>query len=86
MAGDALTREEARRLAIARTSYKQLGIGAAAAVFLVWQASAKYDVLHGWGILWLVFASFMIVATAFQALQKMVSREEMNLLAGNVGF
>ena len=70
VAGEARTRDEVRRLMFAKMTYGQLGLAAAGGVLLVWKVSARHDVLHGWGALWLVFAGLLIVVAAIQACRK----------------
>lgn len=70
LAGNALTRDEARMMALSRMTYRQLGFACVAALLLVWNVSARNDVLHGWGRLWLVFAAGIAVAAAVQAVRK----------------
>jgi len=55
---------------LSRMTYGQLGIAVLAAAALVWNQSTKHDVLHGWGILWLVFAAALVVGAAVQAYRK----------------
>jgi hypothetical protein len=68
--GRARTGEEVRRLMFSRITYGQLGTAVLAAVALVWNQSTKYDVLHGWGVLWLVFAAALVLGAAIQAYRK----------------
>jgi uncharacterized integral membrane protein len=68
--GAALSKDKARQLMFSRISYGQLGFAPLAGVALVWRASADTDVLHGWGLLWLIFAGLVIAAAAIQALRK----------------
>lgn len=68
--GEVRTRAEVRRLMLAKMTYGQLGLAAVGALILVWNVSAKSDVLHGWGIVWLVLAGVLIVGLAFQAFRK----------------
>jgi hypothetical protein len=70
LAGGARTREEVRQLMFAKMTYGQLGLAAAGGVLLVWKVSLKHDVLHGWGVLWLVFAGLLIAVAAIQACRK----------------
>ncbi len=68
--GSARTREEVRRLMLSKITYGQLGFAVLAAFALLWNASTKGDVLHGWGILWVVFAAALVVIAAIQAFRK----------------
>lgn len=68
--GGARTREEVRHIAFSKMTYGRLGSAFIMALSLVWNASAKNDVFHGWGILWLVFSGVLIVAVAIQAFRK----------------
>lgn len=70
LAGRARTREEVRQLMFARMTYGQLGFAVLAGLLLVWNASAKTDVFHGWGVLWLGFGGALVAAAALQALRK----------------
>jgi MFS family permease len=68
--GSARTREEVRRLMFSRMTYGQLGFAVLAALALLWNASNKGDVLHGWGVLWTVFAAALVLVAAVQAFWK----------------
>jgi hypothetical protein len=70
LAGEARNREEIRQLMFARMTYGQLGLAVVAALLLVWRTSADNDIFHGWGLLWPVFAGFLIVGAAIQAFRK----------------
>lgn len=65
-----LDREQARRLGLSQISYGNLGFAVIAALGLVWKQSAEGDVLHGWGLLWPIFAGLIIVGVAIQAFRK----------------
>ena len=65
-----LTREKVRQVMYARMTYGQLAIAAASGPLLVWKVSAKNDVLHGWGVLWLAFAGLLILGAVVQAVRK----------------
>jgi hypothetical protein len=54
--GLARTREELQQIKFAKITYKQLALAPVIAVLLLFKVSAKNDVLHGWGMLWLIFA------------------------------
>lgn len=68
--GQARSRDEVRKLMFAKMTYRQLGVAAIGAVFMVLEVSAKNDVLHGWGRLWLVLAGGLIAVAGLQALRK----------------
>lgn len=68
--GEARSREDVRRLMFAKMTYGQLGLAVVAALALVWKVSAENDVLHGWGIFWLVFAAALIAGAGIQAFRK----------------
>ena len=40
------------------------------AFVLVLQVSSKHDVLHGWGLLWLVLAAALVTVAGVQAFRK----------------
>lgn len=67
---EALSRDEARRVGLSQISYGQLGFAVLVAFWLPFTQSEKRDILHGWGRLWLVFASLIIVLVAVQAYRK----------------
>lgn len=68
--GAALTKEEARALALSKITYGQLTLAALMGVGLVWKMSTKINVFHGWGMIWLVFAAALIVLAGVQAIRK----------------
>ena len=68
--GPRRTRQEMRQVMFARITYRQLGLVVGMAVVLVLQVSSKYDVLHGWGILWLVLAAALVIGAGVQAFRK----------------
>lgn len=68
--GAALSEEEVRHLKFSKMTYGQLGFAVLAAVALVWKVSADTDVLHGWGMLWLIFAGLLIAGAGIQAFRK----------------
>lgn len=76
LASEARSRDEVRQLMFAKMTYGQLGLAAAGGVLLVWKVSAKHDVFHGWGVLWLVFASLLIAVAAIQACRKWLFERE----------
>jgi hypothetical protein len=51
-------------------TYGQLGFAVVVALALVWKVSARNDVLHGWGVLWLLFAAALIAGAGVQAFRK----------------
>jgi peptidoglycan/LPS O-acetylase OafA/YrhL len=68
--GVARDRREMRQLMLSKMTYQQLGFGAGTMVLLMWNVSRKTDIFHGWGILWLVFAGVVIIASGVQAFRK----------------
>lgn len=68
--GAALTRDEARSLALSKITYRQLGLGAAFGVGLVWTKSVDVDVFHGWGVIWLIFGVALVALSVVQAIRK----------------
>jgi len=68
--GFALTREEARRRALAKLSYGRLFGGGAVLALMLYNISRENDILHGWGRLWLVFTVAIAAALAVQLLRK----------------
>lgn len=66
----ALTRAGRKGLAMRNLSYGQLGIGAVAAPFMLWNASRAWDVTQGWGRLWVVAAVAVFVLVVVQAFRK----------------
>lgn len=69
-AGAALTKEEARTLALSKITYGHLMLAALMGLGLVWKTSTKTDVFHGWGVAWLVFGGALIVLAGLQAIRK----------------
>jgi hypothetical protein len=69
-AGAALTKEEARTLAFSKITYGRLALAAAMSVGLVWEMSAKMDVFHGGGMVWLVVGGLLIAFAGVQAIRK----------------
>jgi len=55
---------------LAKTSYGQFAFAALSAVLLIWKVSAQNDVRHGWGVVWLILAAFIIVMVGIQAFRK----------------
>ena len=70
LAGAARTRTEVRQLTLAKLTYGQLALAPAAAVYLVWTGSKYADVLHNWGLLWLIVPALLIIGAAIQAVRK----------------
>lgn len=68
--GPALTKEEARALAFSKISYGQLALAALMGVGLVWKKSTKIDVVHGSGLVWLVFGGALVLLAGVQAIRK----------------
>ena len=68
--GNARSREEVRRLMFAKLTYGRLALAVVFAAAMVWKVSAKNDVLHGWGVLWLIFAAALVVFAGIQAFRK----------------
>lgn len=68
--GAALTKAEARAVGFSKITYKQLGLAAVMGVGLVWKMSAKTDVLHGGGVIWLVCGAGLVVLSGVQAFRK----------------
>lgn len=66
----ALSREEARRVGLAKITYGQLCFAVVAALALVFRQSGEHDVTHGWGLLWSIFAGLLILGAAYQAFRK----------------
>jgi hypothetical protein len=64
--GPARNRDEIRRIALSRITYPQLGMAAAGGVLLILKVSARQDVLHGWGRLWLVAAGALVAVAGLQ--------------------
>ena len=68
--GPALTKNEARAVAFSKITYGQLGLAALTGVALVWKMSARTDVFHGWGVVWLVFGAALFVLAGVQVIRK----------------
>lgn len=68
--GVALTKEQARALALSKITYGQLVSAAVIGVLLVLRMSTKTDIFHGWGAVWLVFGGGLIALTVVQAFRK----------------
>ncbi|MFW2351471.1 hypothetical protein [Qipengyuania sp.] len=65
-----LTKDEARALTFAKITYGQLALAALLGAGLVWKMSGKFDVLHGWGLIWPAFGALLIVVAGIQAIRK----------------
>ena len=74
--GPQRTRQEMRRVMFARLTYAQLGSVVGVAFLLVLQVSSKSDVLHGWGILWLVLAAALVIGAGILAFRKWRSERD----------
>ena len=68
--GVALTKEQTRALAFSKITYGQLALAAAGGAGLVWKMSAKTDVFHGWGMVWLIFGGGLILLACVQTFRK----------------
>jgi hypothetical protein len=64
------SRDEMRAIKLAKITYANLAIGALAVPLLLLKVAEKFDVLHGWGRLWLLFAGALAVLIAVQAVRK----------------
>jgi len=68
--GPALSKEEARVLGLSKITYGQLALAAVMGVGLVWKMSAKIDVFHGSGLVWLAFGGALVLFAGVQAIRK----------------
>ncbi len=68
--GAALTKEEARALALSKITYGQLALVPLMGGGLVWKMSNKTDVFHGWGLVWLILGAALIALAGVRAIQK----------------
>lgn len=68
--GAAMTKEEARTLAFSKITYGNLSLAALIGIGLIWKMSTRTDVLHGWGVVWLVSGVALIALAGVQALRK----------------
>lgn len=68
--GAALSKEQARALALSKITYGQLAIAAVVGAGLVWKMSAETDVFHGWGVVWLIFGGGLVALAGVQAIRK----------------
>ncbi len=66
----ALIKSEARALAFSKITYGQLGLAAVMGIGLVWKKSRETDVLHGWGIIWLLMGGGLVLLSAVQIFRK----------------
>lgn len=68
--GEALTDAELRELRFSKLTYGRLSLAAAMGAGLVWKKSAETDVLHGWGIIWLLLGGLLVAVAGVQAIRK----------------
>jgi hypothetical protein len=68
--GAPLSREEARRAALTRITWGQVLGGVFALPLLALQLSRYYDLLHGWGRLWLVVIAALAAVLLFAVYRK----------------
>jgi len=68
--GSPLSKSEARAVAFAKITYGQLAFAAGMGVLMLFRVSDRYDIFHGWGVLWLIFSIVIILAAAAQAVRK----------------
>lgn len=68
--GAALTKDEARTLALSKISYGQLVLTAVMGAGLTWQMSVKADIFHGTGLIWLILGVGLVVLAVIQAIRK----------------
>ena len=66
----ALTKSEARALTFSKITHGQLGLAAAMGIGLVWMQSLETDVLHGWGMIWLLMGGGLVLLSAVQVFRK----------------
>jgi hypothetical protein len=64
------TREEMRRVLLARTTYRHLAALALTGAVLPLTLRSQRDLLHGWGRLWLGFSAIVIILVAATAFRK----------------
>jgi O-antigen/teichoic acid export membrane protein len=67
---DALTKEEARKLAFSKITYGQLIFVALFGVGLIWKMSGEAGLFHGWGAVWSLFGGGLISLACVQAVRK----------------
>nr|WP_317894075.1 hypothetical protein [uncultured Sphingomonas sp.] len=68
--GPALTKEEARALALSKITYGQLAVVVLIGGGLVWKMSTKTDIFRGFGLVWLILGAALVVTAGVQALRK----------------
>jgi hypothetical protein len=68
--GSPLSKNEVRALAFTKITYPQLALAAGMAVLILLRVSERYDIFHGWGIIWLMMAITLIIAAMVQAVRK----------------
>lgn len=68
--GVALTKEEARRMALDQISYGQLAGVGVGSFYFVWIAWDEHGGFIGWGRLWLGLAGLMMLVAVVQAFRK----------------
>ena len=64
------TKDEARRLALQRVTWGQLGIGALAAPLVLLRVGARQNLLVGWSRLWILAAVLLLILVGVQAVRK----------------
>ncbi|WP_156254344.1 hypothetical protein [Sandarakinorhabdus oryzae] len=69
-AGAALTKDQARRLALDKISYGQLAGVAGCSLYFVWIAWEKHGGFVGGGRFWLCFAGLMMLVAVVQTVRK----------------
>lgn len=71
------SKDEAKRIALTRLSWTQLGAGVVMTLALLWRVSTEWNLLIGWNRLWLVLAAAMLLIVAVQAIRKLrISRDQ----------
>lgn len=70
LAGEAYSREEARKRTLSKITYRQLALVPLFAGGMLWKVSAENDVTQGWSRLWLLFTAALIVVAIVQAARK----------------
>lgn len=68
--GAALSKEDARALALSKITYGQLALFALIGVGFAWDMSAKVDVPHGWEMAWPVVGVVPVLLAGVQAIRK----------------
>jgi len=64
------SRDEMRAIKFAKITYRNLALATLGVPLLLLQVSGRFDVLHGWGRLWLIVAAIAIVLIAIQIFRK----------------